>query len=552
MKELSILIPSRSEMFLKNTIEDALKNSEADTEIIAVLDGAWSDPQIEQNDKVNVIYVPESIGQRAATNLACKLAKGKYVMKIDAHCSFDKGFDKKMIAEMKTNYTMVPTMRNLWAFDWKCMKCGKKWYQGPTPTKCQEANYIGTGKPCDSTVFKRKMMWVGKERPQSNSYCFDSEPHFKYFNEYTKTEKYKKDLETGLTETMSLQGSCFMCTKKKYLELNLCDESVGSWGNQGIEVSMKTRLSGGKVIVNHKTWYSHLFRTQGGDFGFPYRQSGNEVARTKKKIRDLFFNNMWDKQIYPLSKVIDQFYPVNGWSDEDINKLKENELKTERSGIYSIKSLANGRIYIGSAINIANRIFEHSRKLKQNSHCNVHLQNTWNKYGENDLKFEVLYFCKEKDLLKNEQRFIDEYKDKIGWDNMFNINPMTSSSLGRECSEETKEKISISQTGKKAWNKGLTKETDERIKKYANKLNGQNIWENKEHPRGMLGKIHTEKTKEKIGFAQRGIPKSDEHNRKNSESHIGKIFSKEHRNNLSLAQKNLNRKRNEKGQYFNS
>jgi glycosyltransferase involved in cell wall biosynthesis len=40
-KNLSILIPARNEMFLKNTFEDALKNSESDTEIIVALDGAW-------------------------------------------------------------------------------------------------------------------------------------------------------------------------------------------------------------------------------------------------------------------------------------------------------------------------------------------------------------------------------------------------------------------------------------------------------------------------------------------------------------------------------
>ena len=119
MRDLSILIPARNEMFLKNTIEDALKNIEADTEVIAVLDGAWADPPIPQHDRVNIIYVPESIGQRAATNLACKLSKAKYVAKCDAHCSFDKGFDRKMLEGFKKvgdNVTVVPIMRNLWAF----------------------------------------------------------------------------------------------------------------------------------------------------------------------------------------------------------------------------------------------------------------------------------------------------------------------------------------------------------------------------------------------------------------------------------------------------
>lgn len=321
MKKLSILIPARNEMFLARTIQDILENIEDDTEIITVLDGQWANPAIPQHDRVNVIYLPESIGQRAATNLACKLAKGKYVMKIDAHCSFDKGFDKKMLEafeQTSDNITMVPTMRNLWAYDWKCYHCGWKKYQGPTPEKCEQ---------CGKTdKIKRKMLWIGKKRPQSNSYCFDSTPHFQYFNEYTKTDKYKKDLEdTKLTETMSLQGSCFMMTRKKYWELNICDESFGSWGNQGIEVATKTWLTGGKVIVNHNTWYAHMFRTQGGDFGFPYHNSGNDVSRCKAKVRKKLWLNKLPNQKYPLFWLVERFMPVKGWTEKDLANLKEKE-----------------------------------------------------------------------------------------------------------------------------------------------------------------------------------------------------------------------------------
>ena len=314
---LSILIPSRNEIFLKNTIEDILKNIEDDTEIIAVLDGQWSDPPIDQHERVTVVYIAKAIGQRAATNLACRLAKGKYVMKVDAHCSFDKGFDKKMLEAFKKvddNVTMVPIMRNLWAFDWKCYHCGWKKYQGPTPTKCEQ---------CGKTdKIRRKMIWKGKERPQSASYCFDNSPHFQYFNEYTKRDKYKKDLEeTGMTETMSLQGSCFMMTKEKYFELNICDESFGSWGNQGIEVATKTWLTGGRVLVNHNTWYAHMFRTQGGDFSFPYEQKGNEVSKCKAKVRKVLWKNQLPNQKHPLSWLIKRFMPIKNWTEEDINNL---------------------------------------------------------------------------------------------------------------------------------------------------------------------------------------------------------------------------------------
>lgn len=165
------------------------------------------------------------------------------------------------------------------------------------------------------------MMWVGKERPQSNSYCFDSTPHFQYFREYNKRPEGKGDL----TETMSLQGSCFMLTREKYWELDICGEEFGSWGNQGIETACKTWLSGGRVMVNHKTWYAHMFRTQGGDFGFPYKLSGNEVQRTKQKVKDLFFNNKWPKQIYPMSWLVEKFMPVPGWDEKAMLELKSLE-----------------------------------------------------------------------------------------------------------------------------------------------------------------------------------------------------------------------------------
>jgi hypothetical protein len=41
--------------------------------------------------------------------------------------------------------------------------------------------------------------------------------------------------------------------------------------------------------------------------------------------RDLFFNNKWDKQIHPLSWLIKKFWPIKGWTDEDLAKLLKSE-----------------------------------------------------------------------------------------------------------------------------------------------------------------------------------------------------------------------------------
>lgn len=312
MKDLSILIPAANEMFLKQTIDDILTHIEADTEIIAVLDGQWAEPPIPQHERVNIIYVPKSIGQRAAQNLACRLARGKYVAKVDAHCAFDQGFDRKMIEffkEVGDDVTAVPTMRNLHAFDWKCYQCGYKKYQGPTPLKCDK---------CESTKIKRKMVWKPRLGTRSTSYCFDAEPHFQYFESYKYREPYLTDKLKGYTETMSLQGSFFMSTRENYWKWELCDEKLGNWGNQGLEVACATWFNGGRCLVYHNTWYAHMFRTQGGDFGFPWDARGNDQQATKNRVKDKYWNRK------ELIKLVEKFWPVKGWTQENLDELKYN------------------------------------------------------------------------------------------------------------------------------------------------------------------------------------------------------------------------------------
>lgn len=166
------------------------------------------------------------------------------------------------------------------------------------------------------------MIWEGKKRPQSWAYCFDAEPHFQYFEDYKNRPGVREQAaETGLTETMSLQGSFFMATREAYWRLNLSGEELGNWGNQGLEVACKVWLSGGRVLVNHRTWYAHMFRTQGGDFSFPYENPGNAVARTKKNVRDLFWKNRFPHQIYSVKWLVEKFWPVPGWTEEQVKAL---------------------------------------------------------------------------------------------------------------------------------------------------------------------------------------------------------------------------------------
>lgn len=293
-KTLSILIPARNEMFLARTVQDLLENIEGNTDIIVGLDGAWADPGIPMHPRVTILYYPDSIGQRAMTNRLAKLSSAKYVMKVDAHCAFDKGFDVKMMDAMQDDWTMVPVMKNLHVFDWVCPD-GHRRYQG-TPGPCVVCKQETT----------RDIVWIAKNSPNSTAYRFDRTLHFQYWGEL------KKRQEGDIVETLSLQGSCFMLTREKYWELEICDETWGSWGHQGSEVALKTWLSGGRVVVNRKTWYAHLFRTSPG-FRFPYHNPESEIERARQKCRDLFLNNRWHKQKYPIEWLINRFAPVPDW-----------------------------------------------------------------------------------------------------------------------------------------------------------------------------------------------------------------------------------------------
>jgi glycosyltransferase involved in cell wall biosynthesis len=300
--DLSVLIPARNEMFLKDTIDNILENIQGDTEIIAVLDGAWADPPIPDHPKVHLIYHSQSIGQRAATNEAARLSKAKYVMKADAHCAFDKGFDVKLMAQCEHDWTVVPRMYNLHVFDWQCKKCLNRTYQGPYPVKCENPK-------CDNTKdFERLMVFAPRWNRETDFARFDNTLHFQYWGGYKKREEAKgKD---GIADLMCFVGATFFMERSRYWEIGGLDEKHGSWGQMGVEISCKSWLSGGRQVVNKNTWFAHLFRTQPG-FGFPYPNPGIEKARAHS--RKLWMENTWSGARYPLAWLLKKFAPVPDW-----------------------------------------------------------------------------------------------------------------------------------------------------------------------------------------------------------------------------------------------
>ena len=117
------------------------------------------------------------------------------------------------------------------------------------------------------------------------------------------------------------------------------------------------------------------------------------------------------------------------------------------SGIYIIRNTFDNRVYIGSAVNMYNRIKDHLKDLKRNKHRNKYLQNFFNRHGM-CLYWNVLKEVRCDDLIPIEQLYLDEYKS-FERTKGFNIQKVAGSMLGFKHSEESKAKMSRIRKGKK-------------------------------------------------------------------------------------------------------
>ena len=84
--------------------------------------------------------------------------------------------------------------------------------------------------------------------------------------------------------------------------------------------------------------------------------------------------------------------------------------KEKICGIYMIKNLINGKVYIGQSRGIKNRISRHKSDLRKNKHGNSHLQFSWNKYGIDNFEFSIVEECEVENLNDREIFWINFYE----------------------------------------------------------------------------------------------------------------------------------------------
>jgi group I intron endonuclease len=169
---------------------------------------------------------------------------------------------------------------------------------------------------------------------------------------------------------------------------------------------------------------------------------------------------------------------------------------SEPCGIYSITNIVNGKRIIGQSKNISKRWIDYKYELRKNIYNNRHLQNAWNKYGEENFRFDIILLCSLTQLDSEEKRLIKE-------------NNTTNRNFG----------YNIAEGGNRP---KISDETRERMRVAARK---------RPH------RQHSDATKIKISIANKGKVRTEATKKKMSEDGLGKYISLETRRKMSISQR---------------
>ncbi len=120
-----------------------------------------------------------------------------------------------------------------------------------------------------------------------------------------------------------------------------------------------------------------------------------------------------------------------------------------KSGVYCIINKINNKIYIGSSINIQERIYNHKTHLNKNIHCNKYLQSSYNKYGKDNFEFDILDLCSP-DIMHSIEKYWINITNSCNKNFGYNLCPNpTKGTLGYKYTEQQKENIKNSIKGKR-------------------------------------------------------------------------------------------------------
>lgn len=286
MSKLSVIIPSRNEMFLKKTVEDLLNKARGDIEIIITLDGILPQEWPVNDDRIIYIYHGISKGMRRSINDSSAVATGEFLMKCDAHCMFCEGFDEILKADCDKDWIVIPRRKRLDAENW-CPQPGK-----------ENIDYEFLSYP-----------WWKPEEPGL---------HGTQWNDRTRQ---RTDPRYDIDDNMGFQGSCWFTHREYFHHFGGMSEiGYGTFIGEPQELGNKAWLSGGAVKVNKKAWYAHLHK--GSRYGRGYSMGSYELRKGNLYSVNFWYNNCWDRRTRDIEWLVDHFWPVPSWPGRERDSWK--------------------------------------------------------------------------------------------------------------------------------------------------------------------------------------------------------------------------------------
>jgi group I intron endonuclease len=238
--------------------------------------------------------------------------------------------------------------------------------------------------------------------------------------------------------------------------------------------------------------------------------------------------------------------------------------------VYSVRNKINDMLYVGKTERtLAERRSDHEYNAAHGAQS--YFYNALRKYGFDTFEWMVLEEDDDSEwLIWSERRYIAKLKSKApngynmtdGGDGLTNPTEETrrrigDASRGRECSEETRMKLSIASKNPENIEKVTAgKRTPEAREKFRRSSTGRVHTEESKHKqsaslighpvteetrrkigKAKKGQTHTEESRLKMSLSQRGKKRTEAFKRRVSEVHTGKVNSPETKQKMSESQK---------------
>ena len=180
---------------------------------------------------------------------------------------------------------------------------------------------------------------------------------------------------------------------------------------------------------------------------------------------------------------------------------------------------------------IEKRFRLHKNNLKNNKHGNSYLQNSWNKYGEENFKFIILEECESINLNDREKYYI-KYYNSIN--RKYGYNRTTGGSNGKHL-KETIELIRSKHIGL-----GHTEETKEKIRKIKTGvivLENTKVKMSQSQKENYKNNTRRKEIAQQQGFKNKGSKRSEENKQKMRNAQLGKTLSEEQKIKIGKSRK---------------